>query len=73
MIVLVHLPSERTIILYHFFTVQDALPDHHGYRWNIMWQKCKGMGLNGFIFKNENKNININERKNPGGRLGFAC
>ena len=27
------------------------------------------MGLNGFISKNENKTININERKNPRGPL----
>ena len=25
---------------------------HTTYSWNIKWQKCAGMGLNGFTFKN---------------------
>ena len=33
--------------------------DHTTYSWNIKWQKCAPMGLNGFIFKKINKNKNI--------------
>ena len=29
---------------------------HTTYSWNIKWQKCAGMGLNGFIFKKINEN-----------------
>ena len=29
---------------------------HTTYSWNIKWQKCAGMGLNGFIFKKVNEN-----------------
>ena len=29
---------------------------HTTYSWNIKWQKCAGMGLNGFIFKKINAN-----------------
>ena len=46
---------------------------HRGYRWIIMWQKFWDIGLNGFIFEKMNKNCNIEERKNPGGRLRLAC
>ena len=28
----------------------------HMYRGNIKWQKCAGMGLNGFIFKEIDEN-----------------
>jgi hypothetical protein len=39
-----------------------------------MCQKCGGLGLNGFTFKKfKRKKGLINERKNPGGCLGFAC
>ena len=29
---------------------------HTTYSWNIKWQKCAGMGVNGFIFKKINEN-----------------
>ena len=29
---------------------------HTTYSWNIKWQKCAGIGLNGFIFKKINEN-----------------
>ena len=31
------------------------------------------MGLNGFIFKKINENLNIETEKNPGSRLEVAC
>ena len=40
---------------------------HRGYRWIIMWQKCGGIGLNGFIFEKISKNCNIKERKKSWG------
>ena len=38
------------------------LPVHRGYKWIIMWQKCKGMCVNGFIFKKLNKNTKDRKR-----------
>ena len=46
---------------------------HTTYSWNIKWQKCAGMGINGFIFKKINGNENIKTIKNPGSRLEVAC
>ena len=43
-----------------------------GYRWIIMWQKCKDMGLKGFIFEKLNENLNIKDRKKFWDSLGFA-
>jgi hypothetical protein len=33
-----------------------VLAQHTTYSWHIKWQKCAGMGLNGFIFKKINEN-----------------
>jgi hypothetical protein len=46
---------------------------HTTYRKNNNHEKCEGIGLNGFIFKQINKKYCINEKKDPGSRLGFAC
>ena len=41
---------------------------------NYYMTKMRGLGLNLFIFRKLNKNKNIKEiKKNPVGRLGFAC
>ena len=36
---------------------------HTTYSWNIKWQKCVGMGLNGFYIQKVNENENIKEKK----------
>ena len=41
------------------FSIFWQLGTHTTYSWNISWQKCEGMGLNGFIFKQLNENYNI--------------
>ena len=47
---------------------------HSTYSWNIKWQKCARMGLNGFIFKKINENLKIKtKKKNHGSRLEVAC
>ena len=51
--------KERTV--YHvrerrFISPWCKQPIHTTYSWNIKWQKCAGMGLNGFIFKKINEN-----------------
>ena len=47
---------------------------HTTYSWNIKWQKCAGMGLNGFIFENMNWNVKMKKKKNHlGSRLEVAC
>ena len=38
---------------HHFHSVQVKIL-HTTYSWNIKWQKCVGMSLNGFIFKKIN-------------------
>ena len=38
-------------------------PRHTTYSWNIKWQKCSGMGLNGFIFKKINYNYSTKTEK----------
>ena len=43
------------------------LHKHCGYRWIIMLQKCGGIGLNGFILKKINENLNIKETKRSWG------
>ena len=40
-----------------FYTAKSRQGLHTTYSWNIKWQKCAGMGLNGFIFKEINENI----------------
>ena len=44
---------------------------HTTYSWNIKWQKCVGMGLNGFISRKINQNQNT--KKNPGSCLEVSC
>ena len=46
---------------------------HTTYSWNIKWQKCVRMGLNGFIFKKLMKIKILKRKKNPGIRLEVAC
>ena len=55
--------------------ILELLP-HTTYGWNIKYQKCAGMGLNGFTLKkiNENENMKIWKwKKNPASRLEVAC
>ena len=63
---------DQIMIMYNLqmFTLQ---PRHTTYRKNIKNEKCAGIGLNGFIFQKINKKYCINEKKDPGSSLGFAC
>ena len=47
-------------IIYRLFLI---IAMHTTYRWNIKWQKCAGMGLNGFILKKISKNYAENTKK----------
>ena len=49
------------------------IASHTTYRKNNNHEKCKGVGLNGFTFKKIDKKYHINEKKDPGSSLGFAC
>ena len=49
--------------------IKVAQGGHSAYRWNIMYQKCAGMGLNGLIIQKINENWNDREKKNPGSGL----
>ena len=57
---------------FHSNAARDGF--HTTYSWNIKWQKCEGMGLNGFIFKKRNEiKVLKQNKKNPGNRLEVAC
>ena len=47
-----------------FYLLKKCGIVHTTYSWNIKWQKCAGMGLDGFIFRKINEN-----EKNPGSHL----
>ena len=49
------------------FIFMQAVTCHRGYSWIIIWQKCRDIGLNGFIFEKICKNCNIKERKKSWG------
>ena len=51
------LPRQRRWVGWYRLTL------HTTYSWNIKWQKCAGMGLNGFILKRINENENIKMKK----------
>ena len=46
---------------------------HTTYSWNIKWQKCAHMGLNGFVLKKQIKIKTLKRKKIPGSRLEVAC
>ena len=54
---------KRNIHLTLLISLSYSNSSHTTYSWNIKWQKCADMGLNGFIFKKINGNLNIKTKQ----------